>query len=118
MAVETTAQRARAHLHEMISLANRLISESVNQSDPIEPPSRTISKEDFTSQYLSHSYELCDLLEHQSDDEEGSLVDERLSQARAELTESVRALEGKLSRLNDLRFWMDNMVIGSSAVGE
>jgi hypothetical protein len=118
MAVETTAQRARAHLHEMISLANSLISESVNQSDPIERPVRTISKEDFTSQYLAHSSELCDLLEHPSDDDDGPPVDEELAQARSELTESVHVLEAKLNKLNDLRFWMDNMVMDTGPVRE
>jgi hypothetical protein len=77
MAVETSAQRARAHLHEMISLANRLITESVNQSDPIEPPERTISKSEFTTEYLAHSAELCELLENPSDDESGPPVDEQ-----------------------------------------
>jgi hypothetical protein len=111
MTVETTAQGARDRLHEMISLANRLISESINQSDPIEPPDRTISKADFTTQYLAHSAELCELLEHPSDDEDGPPVDAELAQARAELTEGLAILQAKLSKLNDLRFWMDNMVI-------
>jgi C4-dicarboxylate-specific signal transduction histidine kinase len=111
MSVETSAQRARAHLHEMISLANRLITESVNPLDPIEPPDRTISKADFTPEYLAHSSELCELLENPSDDEDGSPVDEELAQARAELTAAVTELEAKLNKLNDLRFWMDNLLI-------
>jgi hypothetical protein len=45
-------------------------------------------------------------------------VDEELAQARAELAASVAALEAKLNKLNDLRFWMDNMVIDASPVGE
>jgi hypothetical protein len=102
----------------MISLANRLISESVNPFDPIEPPVRTISKADFTPEYLAHSAELCELLENPSDDEYSSSVDEELAQARAESAASVTELEAKLNKLNDLRFWMDNLVIETSPVGE
>jgi hypothetical protein len=42
-------------------------------------------------------------------------VDEEL--ARVELTASVTALEAKLNKLNDLRFWIDNMVIDKLVVG-
>jgi hypothetical protein len=118
MTAETTAEQARAHLHGMISLSNRLISESIDQSNPIEPPIRTISKEDFTAQYLAHSAELCELLEHPSDDEDGPPVDAQLAQARAELAEGLAVLQAKLGKLSDLRFWMDNLVIGAAASGE
>jgi hypothetical protein len=111
MTVETSSDRARGHLHEMISLANRLISESVNQSDPIEPPQRTISKADFSTEYLSHSAELCRLLEHLSDDEDGPPVDDQLAHAREELAESLGRLQVKPTKLNDLRFWMNNLIV-------
>ena len=61
---------ARKHLHKMVELANCLISESINQTDPVLPPERTIPKSQFVDIYNQHSNELCRILDdlHGSDD--------------------------------------------------
>lgn len=106
--IRATVQ-ARQHLEEMVSLANTLISESMNQSNPIDPPIRTLSKEDFLSQYKMHSESLKELLMH-LDPEPVEKVDASLQESRGTLIEVVSELQKKLDKLNNLCFWMDNMV--------
>jgi hypothetical protein len=64
MMTDTPTQQACGHLHEIIALANRLISESINQSDRIDPPVRTIPKEDFVAEYMAHSAALVEFLDN------------------------------------------------------
>lgn len=108
---------AREHLHQMVELANRLISESINQTDPVLPPKRTISKSEFVEQYNFHSSELCGILDNLHDSEappEESNIDHEVSKSRKDLVEMVQILKDKIDKLNDLRFWMDNMIFDES----
>jgi hypothetical protein len=102
-------QLARDHLHEMIALANQLVRESVNQEDPVDPPVRTLTKDGFLQEYLSHSQSLCDLLDNLPDGDDLP-VDNKLNQARTNLAQLVDKLCVKLEKVNNLKFWMDNMI--------
>ena len=108
--VESIYQDAYNHLKEMVNLSNILISESVNENDPIEDVQRTLSKEDFLTYYKSHSSELCNILDNlKKEDYEN--VDDQLSEAKKDLSSQVEILKKKYEKLNELRFWLDNSVI-------
>lgn len=102
-------ESAREHLHAMVELADRLICESINETDPVERPVRSLSKKELLSEYQRHSQALCEQLDNLDTDEPPN-VDEELAQARQELAEAVDKLKGKVEELNNLRFWMDNMI--------
>jgi hypothetical protein len=102
----------------MIALANRLISESINQSDPIDPPVRTVSKDSFVAEYMAHSAALVEFLDNPPSDESLPPLDDELREARNALAESLARLEVKLGKLSDLRFWMDNMIIEQNSTSK
>jgi hypothetical protein len=102
----------------MIALANRLISESINQSDPIDPPVRTVSKGDFIAEYMAHSTALVEFRDNPPSDESFHPLDDELREARNALAESLARLEVKLGKLGDLRFWMDNMIIEQNSASK
>ncbi|KAK8866642.1 hypothetical protein M9Y10_009608 [Tritrichomonas musculus] len=105
---------AREHLHQMVELANLLISESINQTDPVLPIKRTISKEQFVEQYNHHSTELCSILDDLHDSEDVPSIDHEVEKSRKDLVILVKTLQEKIDKLNDLRFWMDNMISDDS----
>ena len=105
---------AREHLHRMVELANCLISESINQTDPVKPPVRTISKEQFVEEYNLHSTELCKILDNLHDSEDVGPIDHEVEKSRKDLVKMVQTLQEKIDKLNDLRFWMDNMIFDES----
>lgn len=111
--MQEVEQDPRAHLHAMIALADRLICESLNETDPAEPPERTVSKEEFLSRYMAHSNALCGILDNMRADDMPN-VDEELAAARSELATAVQHLQVKLDKLDNLRFWMDNMIFDQS----
>jgi len=102
-------KEASFHLHQMVSLANTLLQESINTSDPIDPPCRTISKEEFVQLYSEHSNALKNLLQSM-DVGNYDNVDSLLENSRNELRQKVNKLNEKLDKLNDLRFWMDTTI--------
>ena len=111
MAEPPNPHEARQHLHAMVELANRLISESINQTDPVLPPERTIKKDDFLREYLGHSNELCKILDSLNEsDQNVENCDQKVEKSRNDLAILVKNLQEKLDKLNDLRFWMDNMI--------
>ena len=105
---------ARQHLEAMISLANILISESINETDPILPPFRTLSKEDFLEQYGAHSCALKELLLNLKtepvENVDAAELQKKLQESRESLVDLVGKLQKKIDKLNDLCFWMDNMI--------
>ena len=107
--MEDFDQDPRAHLHEMIALADKLIGESLNEADPVRPPERTVSKDEFRRLYLGHSSALCRILDNMTVRDDAPNVDEELVAARHELAEKVQTLQAQLDKLDNLRFWMDNM---------
>lgn len=106
---------AREHLHQMVELANRLITESINQTDPVLDPERTISKEEFVEKYKYHSNELCGILDNMHEPEDVPTIDHEVEKSRKDLVEMVQNLSAKIDKLNDLRFWMDNMIFDKSS---
>ncbi|KAH0790131.1 hypothetical protein GPJ56_006026 [Histomonas meleagridis] len=103
-----TAQEARNHLNQMIFLVNTLISESINESNPTDPPIRKLSKDQFLAEYKEHSSLLTECL-NTAKEEEHEPVDEELKAARAELNDLVLKLEEKTQKLGRLCFWVENM---------
>ena len=103
-----TAQDARNHLNQMISLVNTLVSESINLNNPADPPFRTLSKEQFLQEYKHHSALLSECLDSNLT-EEHEPVDEELRTARSELNDLVMKLDEKTTKLGRLCFWVENM---------
>lgn len=110
---EVVTKLAQAELQELIRLANTLIKESINQLDPIKTPERTIEIQEIANLYSQHAENLArymDQIENYKINERNPHLDEELNQARFELEELVNQLNDKLSRLDEVCFWMDNMV--------
>lgn len=103
-------KRARELLHEMIRLANCLITESINQTNPVLPPARTVSKQEFVDNYTQCSAELCHILDNLEESENTQSFDQEVEKSRNDLQIKVQTLQEKLDKLNDLRFWVDNMI--------
>lgn len=107
-------ESAREHLHTMVHLADRLICESLNETNSVEDPERSVSKEEFLEQYLGHSNALCEILDNIDSegpvDMDPRVLDQEIAQKRQELADAVAILKDKIAKLNDLRFWMDNMI--------
>ena len=112
---ERPTKLAREHLESMVSLANTLISESINETDPILPPFRSLSKEEFLAQYSEHSEQLKKILLNLQPEPVDN-VDASLRESRASLVELVNELQAKLDKLNNLCFWMDNMISDRNSV--
>ena len=118
MSMERETKQAHEHVRAMVSLANTLIGESKNKNDPILPPQRTLSKEDFVQQYKEHALALKDIMSRIGQQEQHEVIpdiDEQIQQEREELKQLVEKLEKKLEKLDHLRFWMDNMVFDKKA---
>ena len=112
--MQKPTKEARMHLHAMVSLANTLLSESLNQNDPVLPPERTISKEEFIQQYNEHSSILMNLMDNLETEDEQD-VNASLQESRLTLMDLCNTLQAKLDKLNNLRFWIDNMIFDSSS---
>ena len=101
----TNTQKSREDLNEMISLVNTLITESINQLNPINPPVRTLSQDQFLEQYKLHSDSLCALLDS-LEAQEHEPVDAELRAARTELQALTDKLNDKKEKLREIEFWM------------
>ena len=116
--MERETKAAHEHVKEMVRLANTLINESINKSNPILAPQRTLSTEDFEAQYSEHYRALFDIMSRIGQREEHENItdiDEQIKTEREELKQLVKKLETKLGKLDHLRFWMDNMVFDKTA---
>ncbi|OHT10096.1 hypothetical protein TRFO_20722 [Tritrichomonas foetus] len=74
------------------------------------PPARTISKEQFLQEYMAHSNALSRILDNLNDTDDGTNYDHGVEKSRNDLVILVKNLQEKIDKLNDLRFWMDNMI--------
>ena len=116
--MERGTKQAHEHIRAIVRLTNTLINESINKSDPILPPQRTLSKEDFVNQYKEHYLALKSIMSTIGAEEQHEVdpnIDEQITQERAELKSLVEQLSNKLEQLDHLRFWMDNMVFNKNA---
>ncbi|EAY20825.1 hypothetical protein TVAG_436490 [Trichomonas vaginalis G3] len=112
--MQRPTKEAHEHLQAMVRLANLLITESINQTDPILKPERSISTQDFLREYTEHSKALSQIMSTIGQPEDLDVpedIDEQIEQSRKELADAVQRLQVKLNKLNHLRFWMDNMVM-------
>ena len=116
--MERETKQAHEHVRAMVRLANTLINESINKSDPISAPQRTLSKEDFFNQYKDHYQALLGIMARIGLREEHEFIpdiDEQIKTEREELKQLVEKLDNKLDKLDHLRFWMDNKVFDKTA---
>ena len=116
--MERETKVAHEHVKEMVRIANTLINESINKSNPILAPQRTLSTEQFQAQYTEHYRALYDIMSRIGLREEHEFIpdiDEQIQTEREELKQLVAKLENKLGKLDHLRFWMDNMVFDKTA---
>ena len=118
MSTERNTKQAHEHIRAIVRLTNTLIKESINKKDPILAPQRTLSKQDFVTQYQEHYHALLEIMTTIGARDGGQpdpSLDAQIQEERKELQHYVNILEKKLDKLNTLRFWIDNMVFDKEA---
>lgn len=112
-----STKEAHEHVQAMVKLANMLITESINQTDPILKPERSLDTQEFLRQYTEHSNLLSQIMTTIGQPEDVEVpedIDDQIERSRKELKDAVDKLQKKLFKLNNLRFWIDNMQLDNT----